>query len=149
MWEISLSNQITTFLLSIAVGACFCLLYDICRFMQIRRRLSTAWVFLSDVLYFIVIGVFEFCFFLSTCSGEVRGFVYVGNAVGFAICRVTVSKLFAVALKFVFKLFDRIKLLIRRLIYEPFLKTLKKAKIFVKTLKKTGIFRKKVLKNDV
>ena len=147
MWEISISNQITTFLLSTAVGFCFCLFYDIGRIVRTRYRPGTICVFFIDILFFGVIGIFEFCFFLATCSGEIRGFVFLGNILGFVFCRATFSKIFIFICHFILGFLRKVFLFFERIIFKPILKKGKKAELIMKKTLKKSFFRKKVLKN--
>lgn len=148
MWEISILNQVTTFLLSVVIGICFCLLYDVCKIIRMRYDIGAASVFLVDILYFAVIGVFEFCFFLATCSGEIRGFVFIGNVIGFVLCRVTLSKIFVVICGLILDCLYKVFSFFERIIRKPIIKIQKYIKIFIKTVPKKRFFRKKVLKND-
>lgn len=148
MWEISISNQITTFLLSVLIGMVFCLIYDMGRIIRTRYFLGTVAVFITDVLYFIFIGIFEFCFFLVTCSGEIRSFVFIGNLLGFVLCRATLSKVFVPFGIFMLACLHKVFSLFERILIKPISKKHKNAKIFIKTALKKRFFRKKVLKND-
>ena len=93
MWEISFADQTLTFLFSLLAGAALCLLYDLFRIFRLSRNTSKLGIFLEDILYFAIAGFLTFCFLIVRCSGEIRGYVLLGELLGFLICRCTLSAL--------------------------------------------------------
>ena len=100
MWEIDLSGQIYTMLLSIAIGTIYGLLFDFHSVLCVGLK-SKVSAFLLDLLFFLMLSVFEFCFFLARCSGEIRGYVFVCQIIGFCIYKKTVSWLICLALQWI------------------------------------------------
>lgn len=148
MWEIDLSGQIYTFLLSLMLGAAFCLVYDTVRALELKARMSAPAIFLVDVLYFIVISLFEFCFFLVRTNGEIRGFVFVGQLAGFLAARKTLSRIYGFLLLAIFGLIKWIKKQMFRLIFAPICRFFNKIGRFsLQVHKKYSLFVKKCLKN--
>lgn len=94
MWEIDLNSQIQSFLLSLMVGAGFCIVFDIVNIFEEKLSFSKNAVFIADILLFISFAFFEFCFFLATENGEIRAFVFIGEAIGFFVCRKTLALLY-------------------------------------------------------
>ena len=94
MWEISLNHQVTTVLLSLFMGAVFYIIYDTFKAIRQFFVLRSMGVFICDITFFMLISLIEFCFLLSRCNGEIRGFVLIVQLVGFFICRVTISRLY-------------------------------------------------------
>ncbi len=92
MWEIDNLSQLLGFLYSAALGGVYCLIYDILRALRAEIKFGTASVFVSDILYSLFCAVTCFCFLLSVTGGEPRAFVFVGATVGFAVTRLTVSR---------------------------------------------------------
>ena len=93
MWEINLTDQSTTFLLSMLLGAIFCFIFDITRGIRLFCLNSKLAVFFTDVIYFLVVSFINFCFFLTRESAQVRGYVFIGVIIGFFVFRLTVSKI--------------------------------------------------------
>lgn len=148
MWEIDLSGQIYTFLLSLLLGVVFCLVYDTIRTVELKFRMAPTAVFFTDVLYFAVIAIFDFCFFLVRTSGEIRGFVLVGQLGGFLLCKKTLSRLYGIVMLLIFKAVRWIKKWICRLILNPIYELFEKIGRFAVNLsKKSSNFFKKRLKN--
>ena len=94
MGTITVFGQLTTFGLSVLLGVLFCLLYDVFRALHIEVFRCFWSVFISDILYWMLILFFAYSFLLIFCNGNVRVYVLFGNALGFALCRFTLSKLF-------------------------------------------------------
>ena len=119
MWEINLSEQIYTFLLSLIVGSALCLFYDTLREAEKQIRMSKRAVFFVDVIFFALAGLFDFCFFLVRCNGDIRGFVFVGQFIGFVIFRAALSRFYGILLLVIFKLIKALKKIINKWIFTP------------------------------
>ena len=145
MGTITVSGQLTTFALSMLFGILYSLLYDV--FKTFHLKISNGFwpLFFSDVLYSFILLICTYSFLLIFCNGRVRAYVVFGNALGFAICRLTLSKLFIKICFFVVFVLKKILMysllpfcLLSRLCKEFY----KKTNVFIKdTLKK--LFKKK------
>ncbi len=110
MWEINVGNQFATFLYSLCLGAALCLFYDILRALR-KVGLNSFWaVFISDIFFWISSAFITFIFLLARTYGEIRGYVIIGEFIGFAVFRLIFSKLFLNAFEFIFKFFKKIYL---------------------------------------
>lgn len=96
--------QIQTLGYAVVVGVLLCLSYDAVRFFYKLIKPNTFVVALVDVLYWIYAAVVSFCFFMLFSKGVIRLYAYFGFFVGFALCRITLSKLFMIALEWAQKL---------------------------------------------
>lgn len=94
MWEIDLNSQIQTFLLSLLIGVGFCIVFDVLNILEEKLALSKNAIFIADILLFICFAFFEFCFFLATENGEIRGFVFIGEIIGFFLCKRTLAMVY-------------------------------------------------------
>ena len=108
MWEINNSFQAVSFLYSVIFGVIYCLLYDIFRALRKLYSPSAVTVFLQDIFYFVIIAFFTFLFLMAVSNGEIRAYVIVGMAFGFAACFFTLSRLWVKAVYFLFKLLNSI-----------------------------------------
>lgn len=88
------SQQFTAFLISILLGAVFCVVYDCIRVMLRKHNSGGVVVFLADVLFFCAIGTVTFVFFLLFFKGMIRIYIFLGEALGFIVFRFTLSSLF-------------------------------------------------------
>ena len=103
MWEISLKGQLLSFAAALVLGAALCLFYDILRALRSTGFNSFAAVTVTDVFFWLTAAVLTFLLLLGLSGGEIRGYVLLGEAAGFMLCRVTLSKPLFGVLKFCFK----------------------------------------------
>ena len=143
--DFSNSHQLITFLLSLALGAVFCIIYDIFRFFH--KKYSPPWiaVFLGDVLYFALAAAVTFCFFIMFSKGMIRVYVYFGELLGFILCRFSLSKLFW----FILTGCDKVITAVSKATLKPLIRLLKRAKFKAdKRIRKVAnkLFAKKIKK---
>ena len=137
--DFSNSQQMSTFLISIALGAALCLIYDIVRFLMSSFKYGGVAVFFSDVLFFAVAGIVTFVFFVLFSKGTVRFYVFLGEGIGFLFFRILFSKIIRGTLKFLSKtIYKVIELLIRPIFWLY--------KLLVNLLRKLGRRTKKQIK---
>lgn len=102
MWEINAYNQTISFVLSLCLGALFCVLYDVVRAMR-KVCLNSFWaVFFTDILIWLFYAFATFIFLVARTNGEIRGYILVGELFGFILFRISISRLLFSALCFVF-----------------------------------------------
>ncbi len=94
MGYINTDNQVFTFLWSLVLGVAMCLAYDIVRAFHKVSVKGFFEVMLSDLLFWGLWSLITFSFLILRCKGEVRAYVLFGQAIGFIIARISVSKLF-------------------------------------------------------
>ena len=92
---ISLAGQTTAFLYSCALGAALCVIYDVFRAIRMFFLLGRVLVAFLDILYFFLAAVFTFAFFMAVSQGEVRGYLYFGELIGWLLFRLQ-NKIFAI-----------------------------------------------------
>ncbi len=137
MWEIDLNSQIQTFLLSLIVGAGFCVVFDILNIFEEKLHLSKAAIFIADILLFVGFAIFDFCFFLATENGEIRAFVFIGEIIGFFLCKKILAIIYIPAILLLFKAIKWLIYRIYRLFIRPVLNFFRKSgKRFLKSVKK-------------
>ena len=90
--------QIQTLGYAVLVGVILCLSYDVIRFFNKLTKPSALVLAIVDVAYWIYAAVVTFCFFMLFSKGVIRLYAYFGFFVGFFVCRITLSKLFMLAL---------------------------------------------------
>lgn len=94
MGYIDTNNQVFTFLWSLVLGVAMCLAYDVVRAFHKVSVKGFFEVMLLDLLFWGLWSLITFCFLVLRCKGEVRAYVLFGQALGFIITRISVSKLF-------------------------------------------------------
>lgn len=144
MWEINLNGQIKTFLLSLVIGVAFCILFDILNIIEEKLYFSKAAVFVTDILLFTGFAFFEFCFFLATENGEIRAFVFVGEIIGFYLCKKTLAVIYVPLILLIIKVTKLMFYRLYCLLIRPFLKFFSKiSKKILKIVQKRPKFIKK------
>ena len=101
---ISLAGQTTAFLYSCALGAALCAVYDVFRAIRMFFLPGRILVAFLDILYFFLAAVFTFAFFMAVSQGEIRGYLYFGELIGWLLYYETIgswllrlqNKLFAI-----------------------------------------------------
>lgn len=94
MWEISNIDQTATFLFSILLGTVFSLLYDILKALRTVLRRKMLAIAFWDALFCLIFAVFTFFLFMLRTKGQLRGFVFLGEFVGFFLWRSIPSRIF-------------------------------------------------------
>ena len=92
MSEITFFGQTGGLFAAIVTGVVLCLLYDLMRIFRIAFKSGKITVFFEDVIWFSVTAVVTYLVCLAKCNGEVRGYILIGEGVGFLLCRFTVSR---------------------------------------------------------
>ncbi len=92
MSQVNVTDQAVSFLMAALLGAAAEVFY--CFFCALRRHgANKRWqVFVQDIAFWLIIAVATFCFLLIRCRGEVRGFVLVGEGLGFLVLRLLLSE---------------------------------------------------------
>ncbi len=149
MGYIDTDNQVFTFLWSLALGVAMCLAYDIVRAFHKVSIKGFFEVMFLDLLYWGLWSLITFSFLVLRCKGEVRAYVLFGEALGFIITRVSISKLvyrfFTFVLRALVRIFTIFGVNVRKVI-ECLEKNIKK---ILKTIKKLLQHKAKLLYNQL
>lgn len=115
--EITLSSQIAVFFGTLALGAVLSLFYDVFRVFDVLLVYNFKRVFLADVSYLILCAIATFTYMLIKSMGEIRGYILIGELIGWIACRASIGRLsykFALTItKFVQKMLVKLKQKIR------------------------------------
>ncbi len=112
MWEININNQFMTLLLSICLGCIVCANYDILRGSRKAGFNSAMMVFFTDIFFWIINAFVTFIFLISRTNGEIRGYVLVGEFIGFLIFRISLSRFILPVFTLIFSLFKKLMICI-------------------------------------
>lgn len=94
-------NDLQIFLFSIPLGFIFAIAYEIVTYSLYSLR-KKIWVcYTRDILFFLTAGIFTFMFLLVVNFGEFRFFVFIGEFLGWILCRFTVGKLIRFAFQII------------------------------------------------
>lgn len=146
MWEINSKLQILNFLYSIILGVMFDLFYDVFKAFRLTIKCSDFFIFIQDIIYFMIVSIVSFCFFLVFTCGEIRFYILTGLVIGFFVSRFSLSRIFVPILRWIITAIIIVRRYSRRFfraIHNFFDVILKKVQ---KNLKKTLKSAKKLLK---
>lgn len=93
MWEISSSSQYTCFIYSMILGVELGLIYDFFKIDRIVFKRKSFFVFLQDILFWLIAAFEFFSFSVVFSNGQIRGYLLLGSILGFFIYRLTFSKI--------------------------------------------------------
>lgn len=102
MWEINIGWQVVSFLYALLVGAVWALFFDLFRALRRVTSHSGFLTFIEDLFSFLIFTFVTFMLLMARCNGEVRGFIIVGEGLGFIIYRLTLSRFVMSFLTFLF-----------------------------------------------
>jgi spore cortex biosynthesis protein YabQ len=161
---IYLAQQTIFFLQAALLGAALGFFYDAFRITRMAIPTSSLVVFIEDVLFFICAAVCTFFFLMQTIHGQVRFFIFIGEAIGALLYFMAISPTIMKISHTIIKVFKSIVRLIIRWIFLPVLKLIRAviliilkpvffiAKFIKKTAQKCNYrlkVRSKVLYNQV
>lgn len=120
-----MTPQTLLFFEAILLGMILALFFDIFRILRIGFNFPMGVIILEDVLFFIVSAVITYLFMLSTIYGQVRGFIIIGETMGFVIYYFTIGKLVISASKVIINIVKKILILLFKIFILPFIKIFK------------------------
>ncbi len=92
-------NNFQIFLFSISLGFIFAIAYEVV-ISSLYFLWKKIWVcYTRDILFFLTAGIFTFMFLLVVNLGGFRFFVFIGELLGWILCRFTVGNL----IRFIFQ----------------------------------------------
>lgn len=98
MGHIDVVQEVLTFLMSIGLGAAYCILYDIVRALHKTFVKGFFEVLVLDLTFWTVLTFCSFFFNILRCLGQVRLFVLIGHLIGFLLLKATFSRFVFAAL---------------------------------------------------
>ncbi len=143
------SNQVATFLWSLLLGVAMCLAYDIIRAAHKTSVKGFFEVMLLDILFWGLWSLITFCFLILRCKGEVRGYVLFGQASGFIVSRLTVSRIFFSAISYCLSFISRLFAVFGSKFHSLFFFCEKNIKKTFKYIKKVLQHKAKLLYNQL
>ena len=118
MWEITVKSQILTFFYAVTLGIILSVLFDFFRTIRISYKHNNIFVFIEDIVFFLISTFLTFMFLMARCNGEFRTYVISAILIGFFIYRITLSKIVlptsVIITKFFIRLFGKFFLLFQK-----------------------------------
>ncbi|MCX7746338.1 MAG: spore cortex biosynthesis protein YabQ [Clostridia bacterium] len=89
---ISISDEAYIFLLSVVGGMIIPFIYDLFRIKRKAINTSTLFIYLEDLLFWILVAIVMFAIVYYSNEGEVRGFILFGTILGAILYILLLSK---------------------------------------------------------
>lgn len=131
---ISIQSQGVSFLCAVGLGLAMGLYYDFFRILRRSHKCSVAMVAAQDVLFWVATAIAAMVLFYITGSMELRSFLLLGTAMGWALWQVTFSPFLVRGGVMVLDLTGNLLGKILRLLLAPFLWILRPVCRLVKKL---------------
>ncbi len=85
LYSLSLARQTQAFLMSLGFGFIMGIFYDVFRIIRLCISKGRVAFIITDMLYCIFLCFCTFLFFLTVNEGEIRAYILIGEASGFAV----------------------------------------------------------------
>jgi len=116
----SVSAQAYIFLYSIVGGVIIAFIYDIFRVKRRAVKTSLIFVYVEDLVFWIIVGAVMFAVIYLSNEGEVRGYIFIGSLLGIIAYSLVFSKIVMAAFLYVIKTVCRLVKFLCRMIAYPF-----------------------------
>jgi spore cortex biosynthesis protein YabQ len=116
----SVSAQAYIFLYSIVGGVIIAFIYDIFRVKRRAVKTSMIFVYVEDLVFWIIVGAVMFAVIYLSNEGEVRGYIFIGSLLGIIAYNLIFSRIVMAAFLFIIKTIYRLVRFLCRLISYPF-----------------------------
>lgn len=141
---ISISSQAYIFLYSIVGGMVIAFIYDIFRVKRRTVKTASIFIYIEDLLYWIIVAVVMFGTLYYTNDGEIRGYIFLGSILGVILYAVLLSNIIISVFLAIIKLITIVLTTIWKVITFPFVILIRilsyPARFLMKLCKK--VFRK-------
>lgn len=148
MWEINSYNQYTCFLYSIIMGAAVEIVYDLFKIDRALFKRNKVFIFLSDILFWIITSFILFSFCVVFSNGQIRGYIIFGTLIGFIIFRLTFSKAIWCLIKPARKLINKLSIIYLNLINNISL-IISRTTLWIRKITKNPFLNKKEKNNQI
>lgn len=108
-----ITNQVYVFFWSIIIGAALTLVFDFFRLMRRNKETRDLIVYIQDIFFWFIVAIVIIISAFITNSGELRGYMFIGYALGAMFYLLLFSKLI---LKIFGTIFDKINLFFEKII---------------------------------
>lgn len=136
MQMIHIVDQVYIFMYAIAGGAIAAFFYD---FLRIKRRAiktNAIIVSIEDIIYWLAVAVFLFVTVYKSNSGEMRGYIVIGNIIGVLLYESLFSSIIIASSVMIINILKSIVLFLFKVVSYPFIMLYKVVKLILKLLYK-------------
>ena len=108
-----IANQVYVFFWSIIVGALLALIFDFFRISRRKGCTKNLVVYIQDAIYWVIVAIIIIISAFVTNDGELRGYMFIGYAIGAIFYLILFSKLF---IKIIGGILDFIESIVNKLV---------------------------------
>lgn len=127
------SSQVHIFLWSVLGGAAIGFIYDLFRIKRKTVKTGALFTWLEDFLYWVLVALIMFLLVYYSNDGEIRGYIFLGTAIGVVLYALLLSKSVIKTSMFIIHLIGKICRTLWKVISYP-------VKILLKILRVPGRF---------
>ncbi len=113
-------SQIQIFWYACILGIIMGIIYDVFRIIRLLINWKDWQIFIQDIVYFFIVGVFTFLFTLAYNKGDVRAYLIAGEIIGWILYYITIGEIvyhFSEAIaRFIKKILSKFIKIIRNLV---------------------------------
>lgn len=112
-------EQLILFLMAIYTGSVMACVYDFIRIARRVKKVSELWVWIQDILYWIVFGYIAYKLLLQYNFGEIRWYALGGIILGMSLYFATVSRVFVKYVSIIIVKFIYVLTKILKFVWKP------------------------------
>ena len=117
---VSISHEAYIFLCSVAGGALIAFIYDLFRIRRKALRTPALFVYIEDLVFWLLVAVIMFGTVYLSNDGELRGYIFLGAILGAVLYSMLLSRIVIRSSMFIIHLIVRIFTFIWLIISFPF-----------------------------
>jgi len=117
---ISIVGEVYIFLYAVVGGLIIAFLYDVLRIKRRAIKTGAIIVSLEDIIYWFVAAVFLFITVYKSNSGEMRGYIFIGNVIGVILYESLFSKIIIASSVMIINTIKKVLLFLWRILSYPF-----------------------------
>lgn len=122
-------SEISKFLFFILIGVIIGIIFDLFRIIRKCFKTSDVITFIHDLMFLLISAVILLFSIFIVNNGEIRGYMFLGIALGIVVYLVSISK-------YIINICTKIILFIRKIIINPIMKSIIKVCNFTKKIVK-------------
>jgi len=96
------------------------LVYDLFRIKRRAIKTSTIFIYIEDLIFWVIVAIIMFAVIYYSNEGEIRGYIFIGTAIGITLYILLFSRIVINSFLFVLKTIYRILKFIWKVLTYPF-----------------------------
>lgn len=118
----SISSQATIFLCTVIGGAAIALVYDLFRILRKAVRTGSLFIYVEDLLYWLIVSIIMLLTIYYSNDGELRAFMFIGACIGVTLYALLLSRIVMASSLFIIRIVSYPFILIIKVLKAPICK---------------------------